>query len=91
MASFTLRSLLVVAVVIKLGAGRPNIRGLIAGSGKTIFYSSKFPDSLRAHLKFYLLEPGEWGGGGCLSPEFEDQSAYLGGFPNSRVDPRFVF
>jgi hypothetical protein len=54
--SFTLRSLLVVAVVIKL----PNNRGLFAGSGKTIFSSSKYPDSVRAHLKFYPLEPGEW-------------------------------
>lgn len=58
MVSITLRSLLVVAVLIKLGAGGPNNRGLIEGSGKTIFSSSKHPDSLRAHLEFYPLEPG---------------------------------
>jgi len=52
---------LIVAVLIKLGTGRPNNRGLIAGSGKTIFSSSKHLDSLRVHLEFYPLEPG--GGG----------------------------
>jgi hypothetical protein len=56
--SFTLWSLLVVAVLIKLEAGRPNNRCLIAGSGKTIFSSSKHPDTLWAHLEFYPLEPG---------------------------------
>lgn len=57
MVSFTLQSLLVVAVLIKLGAGRPNNCGLIAGSDKTLFSSSEHPDSLRTHLEFYPLEP----------------------------------
>ena len=61
MVSFTLRSLFVISVLIKLRAGRRKNRGLIAGSGKTIFSSSKYPDSLRPHLEFYPLEPG--GGG----------------------------
>jgi hypothetical protein len=97
--SYTLRSLLLVAALIKLGAGRRNNHGLIAGSGKTIFPSSKHPYSLRAHLEFYPLEPGGEGGGcvcvcvggGGLSSEFEDHSAYSGRFPYSRVDPHLVF